>query len=142
MIGLPSLAVLEGRWMLTREIRHSDGRIDRFKGEALFHRSGPRLLQDEDGWLTSAGAALPMRATRRYVWSAVGNRLDVAFDDMRPFHSIPLEVARPGTTYLCPPDRYEVTYDFQDFPAWNTVWTVEGPRKKYQMTSEFRRASQ
>jgi len=142
MSGLPSLAVLEGRWRLMRDILHKDGSKDRFEGEAIFHRSGPRLIQDEDGWLTSDRSATPMRATRRYVWSASANRLDVAFEDMRPFHSVPLGIATPGTTYLCPPDRYEVSYDFSDFPAWSNVWNVEGPRKNYQMTSYFRRSTE
>jgi len=137
--GLPSLAVLEGRWMLTRDIVHSDGSKDAFEGEATFHRSGPRLIQYENGWLTSDRSAAPMKATRRYVWSASGNRVDVAFEDMRPFHSLPLGSATPGTTYLCPPDRYEVSYDFREFPNWSTVWVVEGPRKNYRMTSRFRR---
>ena len=141
MSGLRSLAALEGRWRLTREILHSDGSKDRFEGEARFHRSGPRLIQDEEGYLSSDRAVKPMKATRRYVWSASGNRLDVAFEDMRPFHSVPLGSATPSTTYLCPPDRYEVAYDFRNFPDWSTVWNVEGPRKNYLMTSRFQRAT-
>ncbi len=142
MSGLPSLAVLEGRWRLSRVIVHCDGRKDEFEGEAIFRRSGPRLIQDEEGWLTSGRTATRMKATRRYVWSGGGNRLDVAFEDMRPFHSVPLGIATPGTTYLCPPDRYEVSYDFRDFPDWSSIWEVEGPRKNYRMTSQFRRNSQ
>jgi hypothetical protein len=125
--------------MLTRDILHSDGSHDAFEGEATFHRSGPRLIQDEYGWLTSDRSTAPMKATRRYVWSASGNRVDVAFEDMRPFHSLSLGSATPCATYLCPPDRYEVSYDFREFPDWSTVWVVEGPRKNYRMTSQFRR---
>jgi len=142
MSGLPSLAVLEGRWQVSRVILHNDGSKDEFEGEAVFRRSGPRLIQDEEGWLTSERAAAPMKATRRYIWSGSGNRLDVAFEDMRPFHSVPLGIATPGTTYLCPPDRYEVSYDFTDFPTWSSIWNVEGPRKNYRMTSRFKRKSQ
>ena len=142
MSGLPSLAVLEGRWRLSRVIVHSDGNKDEFEGEAIFRRSGPRLIQDEAGWLTPERAPTRMKATRRYIWSGDGNRLDVAFEDMRPFHSVPLGIATPGTTYLCPPDRYEVSYDFKDFPDWSSVWDVEGPRKNYRMISHFRRNSQ
>ena len=80
-----------------------------------------------------------MKASRRYVWSEEDGRIDLAFDDMRPFHSLPLGVETYATTYLCPPDRYQVSYDFGNFPFWSTVWRVEGPRKDYEMTTEFRR---
>ncbi|MGI9389331.1 MAG: DUF6314 family protein [Boseongicola sp.] len=142
MSGLPSLAVLEGAWLLSRIILHEDGARDELEGEAKFHRSGPRLIHDEEGWLTSERAAAPMKAKRRYVWSVNGNRIDIAFEDMRPFHSIPIGAATPGTTYLCPPDRYEVQYDFQKFPEWSSTWIVEGPRKSYRMTSHYVRKSE
>ena len=133
--GPGSLWALVGAWSLAREICHSDGRIDRFNGNCRFTRSGPRLLQDEDGWLeTSEGR---FQATRRYVWAEADGRLDVHFDDMRPFHSIPLGASHPETVHLCPPDRYQVTYDFSEWPRWTTTWTVEGPRKAYEMRSRF-----
>lgn len=139
MTGLASLAALEGRWRLARRILHADGREDRFDGQAVFRRSGPRLVHDEEGVLTPATGGAPIRGTRRYVWSQRGDRLEIAFADMRPFHSIPLGVERPGTTYLCPPDRYEVVYDFSRLPDWESRWQVEGPRKAYRMTSRFSR---
>ncbi len=80
-----------------------------------------------------------MKATRRYVWASAGNSVEVAFEDMRPFHSIPLGTPTPGTTCLCPPDRYEVSYDFSAYPEWTSTWDVEGPRKAYRMISTFRR---
>ena len=139
MSGLGSLAVLEGRWMMAREIVHDDGRRDLFQGESVFQRSGRRLVQDEAGVLTPARGGTPMKATRRYVWSLDGTRVDVAFGDMRPFHSVPLGVAAYETTYLCPPDRYQVSYDFKDFPEWSAVWQVEGPRKSYRMETRYSR---
>ena len=139
MNGLPSLAALEGRWRMARTIVHDDGGVDRASGIAAFIRAGPRLIQDEDALLTTARGGPPLKATRRYVWGAEGGRIDIAFADMRPFHSIPLGAARPGTVYLCDPDRYEVAYDFSDFPRWSSVWRVDGPRKAYRMETRYER---
>ena len=139
MSGLGSLAALEGRWSMTRRIAHDDGRLDTFDGQCVFQRSGPRLVQDEEGVLVPGGGGTPMKATRRYIWSTGAGRIDVAFGDMRPFHSVPVGVETHETTYLCPPDRYQVSYDFKGFPEWETVWVVEGPRKSYRMTTVFSR---
>lgn len=94
-----------------------------------------RLVQDETGHLETAGGRF--EATRRYVWTENNGQLDVYFDDMRPFHSVPLGAERPETVHLCPPDRYHVAYDFSAWPAWKAVWTVEGPRKGYRMVSSY-----
>lgn len=139
MAGLTSLNVLEGRWRLTRLIVHEDGTEHRFDGTARFRRSGKRLIEDEDGVLRGLPDATEMKATRRYVWTQDKSRIEVLFDNMRPFHTIPTGVARPETTYLCPPDRYRVSYDFSSQRHWTSVWRVEGPKKSYVMTSEFRR---
>ena len=139
MAGIPSLAALEGLWTVSRRVQHSDGRVDTFEGRADFRRSGGRLVQQEEGIMTPGRAAQGLRATRSYIWSANEGRLDVAFDDMRPFHSVPLGADIHETVHLCDPDRYQVAYDLRDFPTWSTVWTVEGPRKSYVMTSHFTR---
>lgn len=139
--GLTSLAVLEGRWTLARVIRHADGLEDRFDGTATFTRSGPRLIQDEQGTLTPGRGGPTLKAERRYIWTHAEGRFDIAFADMRPFHSLPKGVATYETTYLCDPDRYHVTYDLTGFPEWSTTWDVEGPRKGYRMTNRFSRAS-
>ena len=140
MPGLTALADLTGRWHLSRVITHDDGRIDRFEGEARFAWSGPRLIEDQTGTLDMGGGARPLVGTRRYVWQAEKGRIEVLFDDMRPFHTIPLNVAHPEPTHLCAPDRYAVAYDFSTFPDWTAAWTVEGPRKGYRMISRYSRA--
>jgi hypothetical protein len=132
------LGSLLGQWDLARVIVHGDGREDRFEGVCVFTRSGPRVVQDEVGQLLTANGTF--EATRRYIWAEAEGRLDVHFDDMRPFHSVPLGLDHCKTVHLCDPDRYEVTYDFARFPLWNSVWTVEGPRKAYRMVSRFRPA--
>lgn len=131
-----SLAQLVGRWKIERTIRHVDGREDRLSGTATFRRAGPRLIQDEEGDLRIEGQ-VTLKATRRYVWAHEKSRFEVHFADMRPFHTIPVGAARPETTYLCPPDRYAVAYDFSSFPEWRSVWRVEGPKKDYRMETHF-----
>ena len=141
MSGIPSLSALEGRWRLNRLIRHNDGVTDSFDGTATFSRAGARLVQDEEGFLQSGRGGAKLKATRRYIWTAADGRLDIAFDDMRPFHSVPLNVAQHETVHLCDPDRYQVAYDLRTFPDWTTTWTVEGPRKDYVMETRFQRAT-
>ena len=135
MTGLASLWSLEGRWRLERQILHADGMVNRLDGEVRFHRSGVRLIQDEEGTLVLGNQTI--KATRRYIWTASNGRLDVFFDDMRPFHTVLLGVAQHQTVHLCDPDRYEVSYDFSQWPHWSARWQVEGPRKDYVMTSSF-----
>jgi hypothetical protein len=138
MAGLVSLAALEGRWHLARRIVNADGSEASLAGMAVFRRAGLRLIQEEEGWLTLPGGGAPLRATRRYVWMPEKGRLEVHFEDHRPFHTVPLGVPRPETTYLCDPDRYAVAYDFTGWPDWRSVWRVEGPRKDYVMTTDYR----
>lgn len=137
MAGLNTLWALIGQFRLERRIVHADGREDRLSGTCKFSRAGPRLIQAEAGALETTEGRF--EATRRYVWSEDQGRLDVHFEDMRPFHSIPLGVDRPETTYLCPPDRYNVAYDFTGWPDWQSTWTVEGPRKDYVMVNRLQR---
>ncbi|MDJ1014917.1 MAG: DUF6314 family protein [Paracoccaceae bacterium] len=139
--GLPSLTALAGAWTIARVIRHADGNENRFDGTARFTWSGPRLIEDEEGFLTVSDGRPPVRATRRYIWAQEGARLEVMFHDMRPFHTVPLGTARPETTFLCPPDRYEVSYDFSRFPDWSSEWRVTGPRKDYRMVTSFARST-
>ncbi len=136
MPGLTSLWALTGTWSLTRQITHGDGSAYSLEGTVEFHRSGPRLIQDEAGTLTYGGQSL--KASRRFIWEKAGDQARVYFDDMRPFHSFPLGVAKPTAVHICPPDRYEVTYDFTQWPKWQAVWQVEGPNKDYRMVSELR----
>lgn len=136
MAGLSSLSSLEGRWQLDRDITHGDGAVNRLTGAAHFHRAGARLIQDETGDLVLGNQTV--KATRRYIWAESKGRLDVFFDDMRPFHSVLLGVTTHKTVHLCAPDRYEVSYDFSSWPAWTARWKVEGPRKDYVMTSRYK----
>ncbi len=123
----------EGRWHLNREIRHDDGTHARFEGEADWRPDGPGLICREAGVLQMPEGP-PMQAERRYLWRA---GLRVYFDDGRFFHRVPVQ---GGTAeHWCDPDAYAVQYDFADWPAFSTIWRVDGPRKSYEMTSRFTR---
>lgn len=126
-----------GHWRLLREI--SGG--GRFDGEAVITRDGQGgAAYAEDGTLSLPGQA-GMRATRRYRWHEDGGLIAVSFADGRFFHRFdPGEIA-PKARHHCPPDIYEVTYDFADWPRWSSLWRVEGPRKSYLMRSEYRPAA-
>lgn len=137
MTGLASLDQLEGRWRLARRIVQADGSEGALDGTCTFRRAGHRLIQEEEGLLRLPLDGPALRATRRYVWTAGTGRLEVLFEDDRPFHTVPLGVARPEATHLCPPDRYAVVYDFSAFPDWRSVWQVEGPKKAYAMTTDY-----
>lgn len=141
MSGLSSLASLEGRWKLSRVIEHAQGTVDYLEGTTTFHRAGQQMIQDEEGLLSQDSVAMPLKATRRYLWSQVRNRLECAFDDGRPFHTVPLGTATPETVFLCPPDRYAVSYMFDSRNSWTATWKVSGPRKDYTMTSTYTRMS-
>lgn len=141
MGGLTSLAALEGLWRLDREILHGNGARHAFKGTARFRWQGPNLVQDEEGVLSGLPGGAGVKATRRYLWQESDRMVEVLFDDLRPFHAIPLNAERPEATHLCSPDTYHVAYDFDLPVAWQARWSVEGPRKSYVMESRFRRAA-
>ncbi|MYA89215.1 MAG: trigger factor [Boseongicola sp. SB0662_bin_57] len=130
-----SLWSLAGEWSLHRQIRHADGRENSLTGEAVFTRSGFRLIQEESGLLRLDDQALEAR--QRLVWTQDGPLLKAHFADMRPFHEIPIGVANPEAIHDCPPDRYHVAYDFAHWPTWGSVWTVNGPRKDYVANSTY-----
>jgi len=76
-------------------------------------------------------------ARQSYIWTVINDRLDVLFADQRPFHSVPMGVAKPKAEHFCTPDMYNVRYDFSAWPNWTSSWTVRGPRKNYVMTSSY-----
>lgn len=139
MTGLPSIKALEGTWLLRRSIEHQDGRIDRFEGQAIFSEGERGLVQNESGQLTTEAGVF--QASRRYIWCAKGEMIEVFFDDMRLFHSVQAGVEVHKAHHFCPPDDYRVKYDFSEWPHWSSTWTVVGPRKSYRMTTHFELAS-
>ncbi len=138
-MGKPSsLWAFAGRWSLERRITDAKAGEMRLQGLAEFRPSTHRLLYREEGQLRLPGRA-PIRAVQQYIWEVQRGWIAIRFADGRPFHGFPLGVVQPEATYLRPPDRYAVAYDFRDWPRWRAEWVVSGPRKDYRMVSEYRR---
>ena len=137
--GLLALADLEGRWTLNRQITHAGGEVNEFHGHATCTLDGDQLILDEEGVLSGLPGGATLKASRRYIMSEEAGHIAVFFHDMRPFHAIPLGVARPEASHDCPPDTYEVSYDFSDLGAWRAIWSVSGPRKSYVMKTRYTR---
>jgi Family of unknown function (DUF6314) len=127
-----------GRWQITRQIDdRRAGVMGQFAGQAEFVADGDGLVLSETGML-SYGRAAPMRAEQRYIWRADGPGVAVFFADGRPFHWF--SAAERQAHHDCPPDSYDVTYDFSAWPRWKSIWAVTGPRKEYVMQSVYERA--
>ena len=75
-----------------------------------------------------------MQVVRRMLW---GPGLSGAFEDGRPFHDVPTEGG--AVSHWCAPDRYDGHYDFSRWPEFRVEWRVRGPRKDYQMVTDYRR---
>ncbi len=106
------------------------------QGVATFAPDGEGLIYREEGELR-LGKAAPIRAERSYRWrTGADHRLEVLFEDGRPFHGFSPAKAL-SAQHFCDPDTYEVTYDFSGWPAWRAVWRVRGPRKDYEMTTDY-----
>ncbi|OWU82911.1 hypothetical protein ATO6_21685 [Oceanicola sp. 22II-s10i] len=135
---MPQLAEFEGAWRLERRVRHGDGTEAMFTGIARFSADGDGLMLHEAGEMRIAGQGA-FRAERSYRWSVAGGRIAVWFDDGRFFHAFDPLATHPEAGHDCAPDRYDVAYDFSDWPRWRAVWRVRGPRKDYELSSQYSR---
>ena len=125
-----------GRWTFTREISdHLRGEEARAEGKALIVAEEGRWIYEEQANLTLASGQ-SLTATRRYLWQPAGAGFDLFFEDERPFHRIDLGRSH-AASHWCAPDSYDVTYDFAAFPEWESLWQVEGPRKRYAMRTRY-----
>ncbi|WP_295536685.1 DUF6314 family protein [uncultured Thioclava sp.] len=128
------LCDFEGAWVLRRQIRHSDGRVARFQGRAVFTpRTGGLHYRESGDLILPEGTRF--HAERCYLWHADGAGIAVSFEDGRAFHHV--DPARPEAQHWCDPDTYHVSYGFDHWPQWQTVWRVHGPRKDYVMESHY-----
>jgi hypothetical protein len=135
----PALDDFDGFWLLRKDIADLLTReAGTFVGRAEFRREGEVLAYREDGQLT-LGSSAPVLAQRRYLWRKTVDGIAVDYADGRAFHGF-----GPGAlaaVHLCDPDRYEVAYDFAEWPRWTAEWGVTGPRKDYRMVCAYRRES-
>ena len=129
-----------GTWALTRRIDdRRAGAAGSFTGRAVFRPEGADLAYREEGILR-LGPGPGFAASRAYRWRAAGDGLAILFEDGRFFHAVALDAPRAEAGHDCGADRYEVAYDFRDWPDWRAVWDVWGPRKDYRMESVYARA--
>ena len=79
-----------------------------------------------------------MAASRRFLWRAEGDGIEVLYEDGAPFHRIgPGRVVQAW--HACVHDDYEVSYNFTHWPDWRMIWRVRGPRKDYTSITDFSR---
>jgi hypothetical protein len=132
------LAAFTGPWAIERAITDlAAGATGRLTGRADFRPAPHGLACTETGTLVMGGP--PMAATRTTLWREAAGRIEVAFEDGRPFHAFPADDPSPEASHDCPPDRYCVRYDFTAWPSWQAEWRVRGPRKHYVMLTRFAR---
>ncbi len=133
---MPDLEDFQGAWRIDRRIEDARaGTIAHFDGTACFNADGAGLILDESGTL-SLTEQRPILASRRYLWQAGPDGIAVHFADGRFFHDIGRGIA-PKARHDCPPDIYEVIYDFAMWPEWHATWRVRGPRKNYVIHSRY-----
>lgn len=128
-----------GRWRLSRRITEAQGDESWLEGQAHFTPQGDTLAYLETGVLHVPDTA-PLQAERRYLWRREGAQIAVQFPDGRLFHRFDPALSHPEAEHACAPDHYAVRYDLTVWPAWQTLWRVNGPRKAYTMVSCYRRA--
>ena len=120
-------------WQITRQI------IDRLSNQML-HYVGQAIIKDgiyhEHGQLQFPDGTF-LKSRRHYNWIERADGIEVRFTDGSAFHSIKTVDGRAKATHLCGKDHYIVQYDFTNWPLWRSVWQVTGPRKDYEMTSEY-----
>ncbi len=132
-----SLSEFEGCWSLTRVIRDAKaGQVVHADGTVILSRSDDGLVYDEDVTLRLPGQP-ELKGTRRYLWRDDGEKVAIHFDDGRYFHALKLGEMQASDHHDCPPDSYDAVYDFSTWPRWSVRWIVSGPRKSYEMDTEY-----
>jgi len=136
--GIAIESWFRGHWQMVRIIENvAEGVIGEFWGECRFAPDGEGLTCRETGVLRLRGE--DYAASRVSLWRFPGGgRIEVLYDDGRPFHGFDEEA--PEAVHLCGEDRYRVGYEFGE-DSWLSRWEVEGPAKDYAMTTRYRRVS-
>jgi hypothetical protein len=115
-----------------------------FRGSAVFHAQGPNELRYEENGILAKPDNADIQASRRYIYRYEADRIAVYFDERpaRVFEILDLKRAPNGTweaqaEHACAPDHYASCYAFG---PGNILIThvVRGPRKDYQMVSNYR----
>jgi hypothetical protein len=132
---------LAGKWCLRRSIDNGAS----MTGMASFAELGAgRLDYREQGQLRLPDGQC-VDAERRYVFEEQADGFSVWFAETPPrlFHHIVL--SREGlslvgdATHLCGDDRYDSRYEFHADGTFAIRHAVCGPRKRYDITTRYRR---
>ena len=134
---------LIGRWSISRlicdNLTHS---IRTFCGQAIIKQDNLHFHYQEKGDLMLS-KNISFSAEQSYIWKPISNSIfDIFFKNGNFFCTLDLKLANQrgvcSAKHLCEADLYVVDYDFSKFPVWSSLWTVSGPKKDYQIVSDFR----
>jgi hypothetical protein len=132
---------LLGTWRVSRDIEGEQApSAGFFGGTATFVFDGTAVQWIEQGELEIVGnrgtAGRLLRVvvdpTRRFA-------ADVYYDDGRYFHPIDISAGVSTFSYDCAPDFYRGQLTVESPDEWRLAWDIEGPTKRYTITSIYRR---
>jgi hypothetical protein len=135
-------SALAGTWELSRTVGDW-----KFHGSAVFRAQGPNELRYEENGILAKPDNADIQASRRYIYRYEADRIVVYFDELpaRIFEILDLKRAPNGTweaegEHACPPDHYASRYSFGPETIAITH-IVRGPRKDYEMVSNYQLVS-
>ena len=135
-------SALAGTWELSRTVGDW-----KFHGSAVFRAQGPNELRYEENGILAKPDNADIQASRRYIYRYEADRIVVYFDERpaRIFEILDLKRAPNGTweaqaEHACPPDHYASRYVFS-IGTLLIAHDVRGPRKDYEMVSNYRLVS-
>ena len=127
------MIAFHGTWRAHRRILDArTGGVTRFEGTALI---SPGHFE-EDGIVDHAGQTY--QASRRYRLVFGERRVDVHFEDGRPFIAL-TAASIQSVLHVCGKDRYRGRFLFADHDFWTEAWSVLGPRKNYTALTRYTR---
>jgi hypothetical protein len=132
-------SALAGTWELSRTVGDWN-----FRGSAVFHAHGPNELRYEENGVLSKQGTPDIAASRRYLYRYEAGRIVIYFDERpeRIFEILAPKRAPSGTweaqaEHACPPDHYASRYSFAP-ETMQITHVVRGPRKDYEMVTNYR----
>jgi Family of unknown function (DUF6314) len=135
-------SALAGTWELSRTVGDWS-----FRGRAVFHAQGPNELRYEENGILAKPDNADIQASRRYIYQYEPDRIVVYFDERpaRIFEILDLSRAPNGTweaegEHACDPDHYASRYAFRP-DTIVIAHVVRGPRKDYEIVSNYRLVS-
>ncbi|WP_306213161.1 DUF6314 family protein [Actinoplanes sp. RD1] len=132
---------LRGDWSVRRLITdRRAGRDGLFTGRATFSPGEDRsLAYAEEGELRYGDHVGP--ATRRLIYRADGELLDVRFADGRPFYRLDLRAESWDAEHPCGADLYTVTGRITGPDEFTELWHAGGPAKDYDLATTYTRVT-